>query len=170
MITTILKMMVFTVSHACMRVKHDDEKDGFKMIDLIFAGKGCEVWARLVTPTSPGICECLSETYSVPVSTSQSTCIKTIWKRKLKWLFIFHALPHTPHICLQIWGSYYGRHKLQILSDFLGWWSFMAVPCLKYMSPVHAAVICDQICATHLCKDEPSWRYCKAGILSLKLT
>ena len=43
MITTILKMMVFTVSHACMRVKHDDEKDGFKMIDLIFAGKGCEV-------------------------------------------------------------------------------------------------------------------------------
>ena len=38
MITTILKMMVFTVSHACMRVKHDDEKDGFKMIDLIFAG------------------------------------------------------------------------------------------------------------------------------------
>ena len=40
MITTILKMMVFTVSHACMRVKHDDEKDGFKMIDLIFAGKG----------------------------------------------------------------------------------------------------------------------------------
>ena len=55
MITTILKMMVFTVSHACMRVKHVAEKDGFKMIDLIFAGKGCEVWARLVTPTSlPG--------------------------------------------------------------------------------------------------------------------
>ena len=49
MITTILAMMVLQyVEHACMRVKHDAEKDGFKMIDLIFAGKGCEVWARLV--------------------------------------------------------------------------------------------------------------------------
>ena len=122
-----------------MRVKHDAEKDGFKMIDLIFAGKGCEVWARLVTPTSPGICECLSVTYSVPVSTSQSTCIKTIWKRKLKWLFIFHALPHTPHICLQIWAAqianfvwlswvmiFYGRPLSQI---------YVTRPCSSHMRP-----------------------------------
>ena len=120
-----------------MRVKHDAERDGFKMIDLIFAGKGCEVWARLVTPKSSRICECLSETYSASVSTSQSTCIKTIWKRKLKWLFIFHAPPHTPHICLQIcaaqianfvWLSrvmiFYGRPLSQI---------YVTRPCSSHM-------------------------------------
>ena len=148
-----------------MRVKHYAEKDGFKMIDLIFAGKGCEVWARLVTPKpSPGICECLSERYSAPVSTSQSTCIKTIWKRKLKWLFIFHALPHTPHICLQIWAG-------AQIANFV-WLSrvmiFYGRPLSQIYVTVHAVVICDQICATYLCKDEP--RNCKAGMLSLKLT
>ena len=127
-----------TVSHACMRGKHDAKRDGFEMIDLIFAGKGCEVWAVLVTPKSlPGICECLSETYSAPVSTSQSTCIKTIWKRKLKWLYIFHASPHTHHICPQIcaaqianfvWLSrvmiFYGRPLSQI---------YVTRPCSSHM-------------------------------------
>ena len=112
MITTILAMMV---SHACMRVKHDAERDGFKMIDLIFAGKGCEVWAVLVTPMSSGICECLSETYSASVSTSQSTCIKTIWKRKLNGCLSF-----MPRRILLIYVLKYARRKLQILSGFLG--------------------------------------------------
>ena len=152
-----------TVSHACMRGKHDAKRDGFEMIDLIFAGKGCEVWAVLVTPKSlPGICECLSETYSAPVSTSQSTCIKQYGGESSNGCISF-----MPRHILIIYVLKYARRKLQILSGFLGWWSFMAVPCLKYMSPVHAAVICEQICATHLCKDES--RYSKAGLGMLKL-
>ena len=147
MITTILAMMVLQyVEHACMRVKHDAEKDGFKMIDLIFAGKGCEVWAVLVIPKSPsGICECLSETYSAPVSTSQSTCIKTIWKRKLKWLFIFHTPPQSSYMSSYMRGKNC-KFCLAFQGDDLLWPSLVSNICHPSMQQSYASKYAQRTC------------------------
>lgn len=134
-----------TVSYACMRVKHDAEKDGFKMIDLIFAGKGCEVWAVLVTHKSlPGICECLSETYSAPVSTSQSTCIKTIWKRKIKWLFSCPAT-YSSYMSSNIRGANC-KFCLAFQGDDLLWPSLVSNICHPSMQQSYASKYAQRTC------------------------
>ena len=137
MVTTILTMMVLQSHMLARGWNMMPRKTASRWLILFSPAKDARFLARLVTPIASGICECLSETYPAPVSTSQSTCIKTIWKRKLKWLFIFHAPPHTRHICPQIcaaqianfvWLSrvmiFYGRPLSQI---------YVTRPCSSHM-------------------------------------